>query len=141
WEQDGLRRTLQKQREFSAQQQARAIRRHHGKSAQRLPQLCPESTDQMPTGMPETCSSSSSSNKNIRPEDEGASVKTSSPASSEGALRLAELLHRLILRNNPSAKIRPAQIRNWAVVADRMMRLDSRTEHDIENIIRWSQHD
>jgi hypothetical protein len=143
WEQDGLCRTLQRQKEFSAQQRARAIHRHHGKSIQSLPQSYPESTDQMPTAMPEACSSSSSSssNKNISPEDERASVETSSPAGSEAGLRLAQLLQCLILRNNPSAKIKPTQIQHWAVVADRMMRLDGRTEQDIENVLKWSQND
>src|SRR5262249_44586494 len=57
------------------------------------------------------------------------------------ALRLAERLRLLILRNNPSAKITPAQIRNWAVTADRMVRLENRSEQQIHDLIEWSQDD
>jgi len=57
------------------------------------------------------------------------------------ALDLARLLQDEILKNNPQARISPRQVQNWALVADRMMRLDGRTEQDIENIIRWCQND
>jgi hypothetical protein len=57
------------------------------------------------------------------------------------ALRVAELLRTRILQNNPSAKITDGQIQNWAVVADRMIRLDDRTAKQIEDLIEWSQKD
>lgn len=58
---------------------------------------------------------------------------------SSTALDLAQLLNDEILRNNPHAKVTPKQIQNWAVIADRMMRINGRSKHDIENIIRFSQ--
>ena len=127
WEQDGLRRTFQKQKEFSALQQIRAIRGRHGKSANSLPEGCPVPAREMPKATPESCSSSSSSSSNQSIDSgqkDSESRTTDPPARSEAALRLAELLQCLILRNNPSARIKPAQIQNWAVVVDRMMRLD-----------------
>jgi len=57
------------------------------------------------------------------------------------AERLAALLQGEILRNKPDFRITPAQLRNWAVTADRMMRLDSRTEESIAQLIQWVQMD
>ncbi len=59
----------------------------------------------------------------------------------EVAVALAGLLRQCILENNPQAKVTGRQVQKWAVEADRMMRLDGRSETDILNLIEWSQRD
>jgi hypothetical protein len=54
--------------------------------------------------------------------------------------RLAEDLRDQILGNNESAKITDKQIEGWAREADRMMRIDGRTEEQIAVLVAWSQH-
>jgi hypothetical protein len=58
-------------------------------------------------------------------------------ASPEG-IELAQLLRRLILANNPKAKVKD---RRWALQADRMMRLDNRTPAEVREMIEFSQAD
>jgi len=60
---------------------------------------------------------------------------------SHEAERLSALLQREIQRNKPDYRITPAQLRKWAVTADRMIRLDGRTEERIASNIRWAQQD
>ena len=55
-------------------------------------------------------------------------------------MRLAEALQQHILRNNPDARVTQTQIDKWAIEADRMIRLDGRTEGQIRDLIHWSQH-
>ncbi len=59
----------------------------------------------------------------------------------EAALALAAHLRQRILENNPKAKITEQKLRAWAAEADRMMRLDGRTEAEIRELIDWSQRD
>lgn len=54
---------------------------------------------------------------------------------------LASLLGTRILENNPDAKITEARVRQWGIEADRMMRLDSRSEQQISELIDWCQRD
>lgn len=65
---------------------------------------------------------------------------------SEAAYGLADELRRLILENNPKNRIRDnarwlSSWDNWALEADRMMRLDGRTEAEIRRAMTWSQRD
>jgi hypothetical protein len=63
------------------------------------------------------------------------------PEPSAGGQRLAARLQRLILGNNGRARITPGQVRSWGFVADRMLRVDGRTEAEIEAVIDFSQRD
>ena len=58
---------------------------------------------------------------------------------SQQACRLAALLKSEILRNKADYRTTPAQLRNWAITADRMLRLDQRTPEQIADLIRWVQ--
>jgi hypothetical protein len=60
---------------------------------------------------------------------------------SETGLRLGNLLKDEILKNNPKARISPAQVMKWAQEAHLMLRIDERSESEIENLILWSQRD
>lgn len=149
WEQDGLRRTLERQREFSASQQQRARSRYRTNSETGLPSGCPSSAENLPKDIPGGCSSSSSSSslKNIKSELSG-SDSASKPAEkqrpqepTETGLRLAQLLRERIMGNNPRAKVTGSQLRQWAIEADRMMRLDDRSEQEISELIEWTQQD
>jgi hypothetical protein len=60
---------------------------------------------------------------------------------SEAACRLADRLRQGILFNNPKAKITDRRMQQWAEEADRMMRMDERSERQIAQLIDWSQHD
>ena len=53
--------------------------------------------------------------------------------------RLAEMLSKQILKNNPKAK--KPNLQSWAKHIDLMIRRDSRTPEEIETIIRWCQAD
>lgn len=66
---------------------------------------------------------------------------TPSKVPSEEAKRLAELLKSEILRNKPDYRITKTQLRKWAVTAERMIRLDGRSETRVAEIIRWVQQD
>lgn len=55
--------------------------------------------------------------------------------------RLSALLKSEILRNKPDFKITQAQERKWALSADRMIRLDGRSEEQIAEVITWAQRD
>ncbi len=52
-------------------------------------------------------------------------------------LRLSKLLYNLILKRNPKQK--KPDFQSWAENIDLMIRLDNRTEQEIEDVIRWSQ--
>lgn|GEM_PF-2780654 len=58
---------------------------------------------------------------------------------SEHASRLSQLLFDLIRQRKPDCK--PPNLREWAVVVDCMIRLDSRKPERIEAVIRWCQAD
>ena len=64
----------------------------------------------------------------------------SSPAHSDAAERIANHLIALMKRNFPRAKT-PKNIRGWVVEADRMMRLDGRTEQEIVSVMEWALAD
>ena len=59
---------------------------------------------------------------------------------SRRAFELAERLKVLILGNNPKAKL-PQDYKVWALEVDRMIRLDKRTESEIEQVMDFSQKD
>lgn len=61
WEQDGLKRTFMKQKEFSENQQRRALERWRKEHPEAMPDECRTDAGSVPEGMPEGCSSSSSS--------------------------------------------------------------------------------
>lgn len=67
--------------------------------------------------------------------------KKTATAPSREASQLAALLKDEILRNAPKFKITQQQERNWATVADLMLRRDRRPEDEIAELIRWVQHD
>jgi hypothetical protein len=69
------------------------------------------------------------------------SVEKKKSQPSHEAEKLAALLQSEIHRNKPDYKITQAQLRNWAVTADRMIRLDGRTDERIASLIRWVQQD
>lgn len=75
----------------------------------------------------------------VRPIAHSPSSEKKAP--SDEAERLAELLRTEILHNKSDYRITQAHLRKWAVTADRMIRLDGRTEEQIANLIRWVQHD
>ena len=62
-------------------------------------------------------------------------------ALSPAGLRLATLLRSEILRNKPDARIDQNWERNWSSAADRMIRLDQRSEEQIAAVILWCQRD
>lgn len=53
---------------------------------------------------------------------------------------LANKLKDYILKNNPKAKL-PSDLQGWAMEIDRMMRLDNRTQAEIEMVMKYSQTD
>jgi uncharacterized protein YdaU (DUF1376 family) len=59
----------------------------------------------------------------------------------EAAVRLASLLKAEILRNKPDCRITSGQERVWEMVADKMMRVDKRSEEKIGAVIKWAQGD
>ncbi len=72
----------------------------------------------------------------LEPDSDERPKKSPTP---EGT-RLAEGLRDQILKNNENAKIMDKQVESWAREADRIMRLDGRTEEQIAFLIHWSQH-
>jgi len=60
---------------------------------------------------------------------------------SKDANKLAALLKAEILKNKADCKITHKQERSWAVTAERMLRLDGRSQERIADVIRWAQHD
>jgi uncharacterized protein YdaU (DUF1376 family) len=60
---------------------------------------------------------------------------------SREATKLASLLKAEILRNKADYKITQAQERKWAVVADRMLRIDKRNPEEAADLIQWAQRD
>lgn len=69
WIQVGLERTFQKQKDFSEQQRGRANSKWRGKDAKVIPGSCRTDAEQVPEGMPEVCSSSSSSSSKNKPRE------------------------------------------------------------------------
>jgi len=60
---------------------------------------------------------------------------------SDQAKVLADLLRAKILENNAEAQITDRQVKDWGLEADRMMRINHRTEAKIRELIEWSQGD
>ena len=54
-------------------------------------------------------------------------------------IRLSELLFSLMLKNNPKAK--QPNLQTWAKEFGLAMRIDKRTEGELEKVIRWTQED
>ena len=54
---------------------------------------------------------------------------------------LANLLHMLMLENNPQAKITEAQVKDWTLEADKLLRLDKRDLEEAKRVLEWSQAD
>lgn len=67
WEQDGLRRTFVKQKEFSEKQAQKANARWSRADAESMPDACRRDAGSSAVSMPEVCSSSSSSSSNLKP--------------------------------------------------------------------------
>jgi len=82
-----------------------------------------------------------SSSEQTRSDLGAAPSKKQKPESSGDATRLASLLKTEILRNKTDYKITEAQERNWAVTADRMLRLDGRKPEEAAELIQWAQKD
>jgi hypothetical protein len=144
WEQRGLQRTIEKQTKFSEAQRLRALNGHAERRAGHLPESSPADAQRKPGNC--SSSSSSSSNKNIGSEpltsrkESGANRNGTLPPTDAG-IRLAKALKDQMLRNNPGAKVTEAQASKWAREADRMIRLDGRTEKQIAELIVFSQND
>ena len=68
WCQDGLRRTFEKQKDFSERQSEKANARWCRKDAEAMPESYRSDADAMPEGMPKACSSSSSSSSKTKPQ-------------------------------------------------------------------------
>jgi hypothetical protein len=79
--------------------------------------------------------------KNKSSEAKTASSSSRAQDASDQGNALAELLKKRILTNNPKAKVTDAQLQKWALEAERMMRLDGRTEAEVRELIEWSQGD
>ena len=148
WLQSGLERTFQKQKEFSEKQRTKAKQKWGKGDTERVPESCQTDAGTMLEGMPDGCSSSSSSssNQNITSEpcgsDSGsASSKKNQALPTEAGMQLAQLLKGLLLKNNPNAKVTEGQVQKWAHDADRMVRLDGRTHQEITDLIDFSQKD
>jgi len=56
-------------------------------------------------------------------------------------VQLSNLLKKLILQNNPKAKITDSQIKNWGNTIRLMIERDKRTVEEIESLIKFSQND
>ena len=54
-------------------------------------------------------------------------------------IRLAELLFKKILENDPKAK--KPNLQKWAIHIDRLIRIDKREPDEIERVIEWCQED
>jgi hypothetical protein len=88
------------------------------------------------------------------PSDEEFVEKVESSPSNKGQIKIFDestvefklslLLRKLILRNNPNAKVPPVTpkgLSRWADSIDKMIRIDNRETHDIADVIEWSQND
>lgn len=67
WIQSGLERTFQKQKNFSEHQRGKANLRWNRRKAGAVPDSSQSDAKEMPTGMPDICSSSSSSSSHLEP--------------------------------------------------------------------------
>jgi hypothetical protein len=67
WVQDGLRRTFEKQKDFSERQSEKANARWSRKDAEAMPDPFRRDADAMPEAVPKVCSSSSSSSSKNKP--------------------------------------------------------------------------
>lgn len=74
---------------------------------------------------------------NKSPKSKSSKREMSQPASA--ALRLAALLFELIRKNDPKA--RKPNLDKWAEDIDKLLRLDGRSEEEVERVIRWSLAD
>jgi hypothetical protein len=54
-------------------------------------------------------------------------------------IQLSKLLYSLMLENNPKAK--KPNFQSWAKHIDLLIRIDKRTQNEIEEVIKWSQRD
>lgn len=138
--------------------QAAAIRWRGRSDADCMPDACGSDAERMretetsnahhptqPTTNPEhkTSLSEVESTSDLIGDFGASSEKRKAPQkkASEDAEKLATIFKDEILRNKPDYKITVSQLRNWAVIADRMMRLDGRTKDGIAELIRWVQWD
>ena len=80
-------------------------------------------------------------NQNPSSEQQNCSDQENEKTPSREANKLAELLKTEILRNKPDYRITQGQLRKWAQTADRMLRLDRRSEDQVAALIRWAQRD
>lgn len=55
--------------------------------------------------------------------------------------KMASLLRDLIQANNPSWKSKPKHVEQWARDIDKIVRIDGRTEQQVEYMVRWVQAD
>lgn len=67
--------------------------------------------------------------------------KNTSSKPSHEAEQLARHLHDRILANKPDFRITPAQLENWALEADRMLRIDGRKFETARSLIDWVTSD
>jgi hypothetical protein len=91
-------------------------------------------------------SSSSSSSKNSTSEQKSSSdallrSKKVKQECAREAVKLAALLKAEILSNKPDYRITQHQERQWALIADRMLRIDKRKFEEAWELIRWVQKD
>lgn len=80
------------------------------------------------------------SNKGIK-ESIKKDKNTSLVAPSETSIKLAQKLKDLILKRDPNAQARRANLNQWAKEIDKILRLDDRQEQDVEAVIKWCQKD
>jgi hypothetical protein len=95
-------------------------------------------------GSPSSSSSSKISSSEQKTSSDPVSVASSKRPTTGPSLeasRLAALLKSEILRNNANHRITPAQERQWAAIADRMLRIDQRSAEQTGELIRWAQRD
>jgi hypothetical protein len=71
---------------------------------------------------------------------QGVSLSAKKFADDSTQIKLSIKLKKLILQNNPNARVpQNGQIQSWAMVIDKMLRLDHRPPQEIEDIIEFSQ--
>ena len=52
---------------------------------------------------------------------------------------LSKKLLNWIYENSPKAKVKPDSLQKWASEVDKMLRLDNRTQEEMERLINWTQ--
>jgi len=88
----------------------------------------------------ETLFSQSHPPPKANPACEGKGKRPPQPQNPE-ADKLAALLLAEIQKNAPKFPAKQAQLRQWSLEADRMIRLDRRTPEEIAAVITWAQSD